>query len=113
LTASYENCINFLLSNCSAVRLLAQRRGGVTLKKFGLSALELFEIGYQEYMNTSNDFTGKIFANSQLFNNAAVLKSSLESAANEALLRAISEMIARNNESLRDTLAGAGVLSRD
>jgi hypothetical protein len=101
------------LSNCSAVRLLAQRRGGVTLKKFGLSALELFEIGYQEYMNTSNDFTGKIFANSQLFNNAAVLKSSLESAANEALLRAISEMIARNNESVRDTRAGAGVLSRD
>jgi hypothetical protein len=29
------------------------------------------------------------------------------------MLRAISEMIARNNESLRDTLAGAGVLSRD
>jgi hypothetical protein len=83
------------------------------LKKLGLSAQELFEIGYQEYLNTSNNFVGKIFENSELFNNAAILKSSLESATNEALLRAISEMIARNNESLRDSLAGIGILSGD
>jgi len=83
------------------------------LKKLGLSAQELFEIGYQEYLNTSNNFVGKIFENSELFNNAAILKSSLESATNEALLKAISEMIARNNESLRDSLAGIGILSGD
>ncbi|HPU36190.1 MAG TPA: hypothetical protein PL078_06750 [Bacillota bacterium] len=83
------------------------------MKKLGLSAQELFEIGYQEYLNTSNNFVGKIFENSELFNNAAILKSSLESATNEALLRAISEMIARNNESLRDSLAGIGILSGD
>ncbi len=81
--------------------------------EFGLSAPELFELGYQEYMNTSNDFICKIFASSELFKNAAVLKSSLESAANEALLRAISEMIAKNNVSLRDALAGAGLLPGD
>ena len=83
------------------------------MKKLGLSAQELFEIGYQEYLNTSNNFVGKIFENSELFNNAAILTSSLESATNEALLRAISEMIARNNESLRDSLAGIGILSGD
>ncbi len=83
------------------------------MKKLGLSAQELFEIGYQEYLNTSNNFVGKIFENSELFNNAAILKSSLESATNEALLKAISEMIARNNESLRDSLAGIGILSGD
>ena len=76
------------------------------MKKLGLSAQELFEIGYQEYLNTSNNFVSKIFENSELFNNAAILKSSLESATNEALLRAISEMIARNNEIQRDSLAG-------
>ena len=44
------------------------------MKKLGLSAQELFEIGYQEYLNTSNNFVGKIFENSELFNNAAILK---------------------------------------
>ncbi|OPZ75682.1 MAG: hypothetical protein BWY80_00038 [Firmicutes bacterium ADurb.Bin456] len=101
----------FLIVEIFCYRIL--RKGGETLGKFGLTAPELFELGYQEYMDTSNAFICKIFANSDLFKNAAVLKGSLESAANEALLRAISEMIVKNNESLRDALAGAGLLSRE
>ncbi|NPV73226.1 MAG: hypothetical protein HPY89_05440 [Pelotomaculum sp.] len=82
-------------------------------KSFGLSADDLFQIGYVRYMDTLNFFLDKIYKNKELFNNADILKGSLDSAKQEALLRTVSEMIAKNNQALLGCLMENGILPRE
>ncbi len=80
------------------------------MKPLGLSAEELFQTGYNEYMSLMDYFMGCIFKNSELFKNAGVLRDSLESAKQEALLKTVSVMISKNNQVLLEQLTGAGIL---
>jgi len=79
------------------------------LKPLGLSPEDLFQTGYSEYTNLMNYFMASIFKNSELFKNADVLRGSLESAKQEALLKTVSAMISKNNQVLLDQLTEAGI----